>query len=447
MKKLTNIIGSAKFAFIVTLLIILLSFLGSIITEKVILNLETSFLLSKIFNTETHELLHFAEKTGLLNIYTTPLFILLLFLFTLSIIICTIRLFPFAKKGFGFIPEENFENKRDTKYETNDFIDFFNKNGWTVSRCADNLELVKAEQHKAGKSGVIITHLGIILIMAGAIFGYIFGYNEMLILYENQKAAGVFSEKKEFIPFEFDIKLNSFNVEFYDGLPTAKAFLSNVTVLKNGVEEKNAVINTNHPLKYNNIVFYQSKYGYMPHDNMDIVLEITKDNKTIDRSAKYKKVFEHNGYNFQVYNFFFNYSYDLNTGKPFDNHDETYHLQNPAIYVKVYNKNNKFITGGWLLLKVSEPTYIPALNMSLKFKNLENITYSALSVKYNPGIYIVYLGGLLLSFGVIFIYFLNYTAVIFKVENGIIKYSIFSQRKYPLVNPYKIFIKFLDKEQ
>ena len=64
-------------------------------------------------------------------------------------------------------------------------------------------------------------------------------------------------------------------------------------------------------------------------------------------------------------------------------------------------------------------------------------------MKYNPGISIIYLGGVLMCFGVLFIYFLNYTSIVFIVSGGSIKYKVRVHRKLSVVNPADKFYKFI----
>ena len=119
MKKVINIIGSAKFAFIVILLILFLSMVGSIFSESSVEKLKHNAFISLIFNPNTNEFRNFATNLGLIDIYTTPLFIILLALFALSLVICTIRLIPYAKKGFSLLKEDEktaqeiFEEKKN----------------------------------------------------------------------------------------------------------------------------------------------------------------------------------------------------------------------------------------------------------------------------------------------------------------------------------------------
>lgn len=440
MKKIINIIGSVKFAFIITVLILFLSFLGSIISEASVDNLKNNAFISLFFDPATNGFRNFASSTGLLKIYTTPLFIALLILFTLSLTVCSIRLLPFARKGFSDLSESSLSENQNVNLTKSDFITFFKKNRWKISYLKDS-EIIKAEKHILGRYGVLVTHLGVFLVMLGAVIGYYFGFSDLLVLYENQKVNGLETKNKEFIPFGFDIKLNKFVVDYYEGTKTAKAFTSYLSVFDKGTEEK-VELNVNHPLKKNGMVFYQASYGMSAHSDMDIVVSYASDNESKIVTLKYGKPYDTGKYILLVTNYMNNWSMSDNGSAV----DLSYEMKNPAVYITVFNQNGDKLVGGWLLLYAYEPTYVSYIDMSFKFENLENLQYSGISVKYNPGIAVVYIGGILMCIGVLLIYFLNYTAVFFKADDGKIIYKVRSQRKYFIVNPANKFKKFINAD-
>ncbi len=440
-KPALNILGSIKFAFFLIICLIILSMIGSIISDVSIDKIKYNFIISLFFNPSTDEFKDFASTLGLLNVYTSPLFITLLFLFTINLLICTFKLFPFAKKGFSFVDENNLKNEIVFKDDISAVTDFFYKEGWRVSRSLENNNIVKAEHHKPGRYGVIITHFGIILIMAGAFIGHYMGFSGSMLVFENQVLNEVEKQNGEKIHLNFAVKLNDFNIEFYEGSKTAKAFTSNISIIENNNEVKNVDINVNHPLKYKDVVFYQASYGQSPHNDMLMNVFISKDNKSETVDLKYNKAYDFDDYKIVVRDFYTDIDYNSQSREYYN---KSYNLANPALYLAVYDKEGKGLMGGWLPLYSKEPTYVEPLNISFQFKELKDVVYSGFSVKYNPGISIVYLGGIFLCFGVVFIYLLNYTAIIFTVSNGVLRYKVFTHRKFPLVNPADKFYKHLN---
>ena len=274
--------------------------------------------------------------------------------------------------------------------------------------------------------------------MIGAFVGYYMGFSGSMLVFENQMSNEVEKQNGEKVPLNFAVKLNDFNIEFYEGTKTAKAFTSNISIIENNNEVKNTDINVNHPLKYKDVVFYQASYGQSAHNDMLMNVFISKDNKSERVDLKYNKAYDFDDYKIVVRDFYTDIAYNSQTGEYYN---KSYNLVNPALYLAVYDKEGKGLMGGWLPLYSQEPTYVEPLKMSFQFKELKDVVYSGFSVKYNPGISIVYLGGILLCFGVVFIYLLNYTAIIFTVSNGVLKYKVFTHRKFPLVNPADKFYK------
>lgn len=433
-----KILGSIKFAFFLIICLVILSIIGSVISDTSIEKIKYNFIISLFFDPSTDGFKEFASAFGLLNIYTSPLFIILLSLFTLNLLICTFKLFPFAKKGFPFTDENSLKNEIVFKDDISEITAFFHKEGWHVTHSFENNNLVKAEKHKSGRYGVIITHFGIIFIMIGAFVGYYMGFSGSMLVFENQMSNEVEKKNGENVKLNFSVRLNDFNIEFYEGSKTAKAFTSNISIIENGNEVKNVDINVNHPLKYKDVVFYQASYGQSLHNDMVMNVLIVKDNKSESVDLKYGKAYDFDDYKIVVRDFYSDFAYNSQSGEYYN---KSYNLANPALYLAVYDKEGKGLMAGWLPLYSQEPAYVEPLNMYFQFKELKDVVYSGFSVKYNPGIYIVYFGGILLCFGVVFIYLLNYTAIIFTVSNGVLKYRVFTHRKFPLVNPADKFYK------
>ena len=431
MKKIINFIGSVKFALVVILIIIFLSILGSIVSESSVDKLKHVSFISIFFDPATNDFREFITNIGLINIYTSPLFITLLSLFTLSLVICTIRLIPFARKGFPDLEENALKDTAQTNMDTDEFIEFFNKEGWKVH--LNKRPLIKVEHNRPGRYGVIIIHLGIFLVMAGALVDYLFGFKGVLSIFENQTVNGVENKNGEFIPFGFDITLDKFNIEYYNNTYTASAFKSEITVSKDGKVLKHDYIDVNRPLKMNNIYFYQADYGLSPNENMDIYLTYTAGGLKKEEVLKYGKFYQAGSYVIAVSNFTTVYKDENAANKEVV----------PAIEITVYNMLKQEVAKGMLVLKALEPTYVDFIDMSFHFTDLKGVEYSTISVKYNPGIDIVYLGGVLMCFGVLFIYFLNYTSIIFVVTGGSIRYKVRVHRKLSVVNPADKFYKFI----
>ncbi|NLN77868.1 MAG: cytochrome c biogenesis protein ResB [Armatimonadetes bacterium] len=109
--------------------------------------------------------------------------------------------------------------------------------------------------------GPYLTHLSILVIFIGAIFGGILGTDGNAIILEGEKTAGYFTENSnKQIPLGFEVKLKKFEIK-HDGKGNPTAYRSDLQVYDGGKVAAHKIIDVNHPLTYNGMTFYQSDYG------------------------------------------------------------------------------------------------------------------------------------------------------------------------------------------
>lgn len=429
MKAVLHYIGSAKFAFLITVLILIMSFIGSIVSIDSINNIKHSFLISLIFDPNTNHFLDFAMKTGIIDIYRTPYFLTLLFLFTLSMVICTIRLIPFAIKGFNVLNENSLKQEKEFGSSEESVISFFKKNRWSLKEGKDGVYM--AEKHKAGRYGVIILHTGILLVMAGALMGYLFGFNGFAGLFPGGMTNYIEENGKK-INLGFTLKVNSFDITYYENSHSVKAYTTNATIVDGGKEVLTTDIDVNHPLKYKGIVFYQSSYGEQINSSMKFGMLIYANGKYHQEYLPLARPVQFGDYVLIVKNVL----YDI------DNPNAEKFIR-PAILLSVVDKGGKKLYEE--MVPFRQDVTIPETDMIMQFGALQNYMWTGLSVKKNPGTVVVYIGGILMCISVLMIYFLDYTAVSFIVRDGRIRYNVRQQRKYPVVRPVNKFYTYLEK--
>lgn len=120
-----------------------------------------------------------------------------------------------------------------------------------------------AEKAPWCRLAVYIVHLSVVVIFIGAIVGSLFGFKGFVNILEGDAVNAVISRTEKEIPLGFAVRCEQFSVSYYDtGAP--KEFKSILTVLENGqpVPGYNRVpVIVNDPLSYKGITFYQSSYG------------------------------------------------------------------------------------------------------------------------------------------------------------------------------------------
>lgn len=429
MKAVLDYIGSAKFAFLITVLILIMSFIGSVVSFDSINNIKHSFLISLFFDPNTNHFLDFAMKTGIIDIYRTPYFLTLLFLFTLSMVICTIRLIPFAIKGYRALQENSLKHEKEITHREEEVVSFFKKNRWSIKKGVDGVYM--AEKHKAGRFGVIFLHTGILLVMAGALIGYLFGFNGFAGLFPGGETNYVEENGKK-INLGFTLKVNTFDITYYEDSHAIKAYTTNATVYENGKEVLTTDIDVNHPLKYKNVIFYQASYGEQINASMKFGMLILSDGKYHQEYLPLAKPVQFKDYVMIVKNVL----YDVDNPK-------AEKFIRPGILLSVIDKGGKKLYED--IVPFRENVEIPGTDIVLQFGALQNYMWTGLSVKKDPGTVTVYVGGILMCISVLMIYFLDYTAVSFTVRGGRIRYNVRHQRKFPVVRPVNKFYTFLEK--
>ena len=118
-----------------------------------------------------------------------------------------------------------------------------------------------AEKGNYSRLGVYITHLSILVILAGAMIGLFLGFNAFLNLPEGETTSVAYKDRGTEVPLGFELRCDNFEVDYYPESDMPKAYKSWLTVFKNGKEVMKKVISVNDPLTYEGITFYQSSFG------------------------------------------------------------------------------------------------------------------------------------------------------------------------------------------
>lgn len=136
------------------------------------------------------------------------------------------------------------------------FIVFLSLLGLSLFACT--LKRLKLWRTKFGSS---ITHIGLLVILAGALISAIAGQRGFLIVSQGQAQDVFLSANNKFKKLDFKIYLDDFSVEWYDSIGAAvKDFKSKLAVLDEGKIALTGTVRVNHPLKYKGWAFYQASY-------------------------------------------------------------------------------------------------------------------------------------------------------------------------------------------
>ena len=217
------------------------------------------------------------SKLGFFDMYHSWWFITLLYVFSLNLVSCSIKLLPHV---FKFISEpalvlgegvrNSFSLKKEISFSGSiekgkeRLSEFLGKEFSSPVITEHNGEYHLFAQKTAWcRLGVYVVHFSILVIFIGAIIGSLFGYKGFVTIVEGSSVNYFEARNGQRLPLGFDLLCEKFNVEFYaTGAP--KEFRSTLTVLENGKPVpgySQVKVIVNEPLTYKGITFYQSSYG------------------------------------------------------------------------------------------------------------------------------------------------------------------------------------------
>jgi cytochrome c biogenesis protein len=206
------------------------------------------------------------QKLQFTRLYQSFWFILLLALFSLNIIICTlIRLSPKLRRTFR--PRCDVDPKSVQLLKVKDKFKLplapavsleavravLGRHHYGLrAQAAENRHCLLARKRLLGLFGSDVVHVGLLIILAGGIVSGLTGRRGSLTLSENQTLP---------VPQAgFSVRLDRFMTELYpDG--NVKDWKSELTIIEGDKPVLRKSIEVNHPLSYKGFVFYQSGYG------------------------------------------------------------------------------------------------------------------------------------------------------------------------------------------
>lgn len=242
------------------------------------------------------KLYRFLDTLGLLDLYHTWWFNGLLGLLLLNLLLCSIDRLPGVFKSIRNI-------RRDMSDSQMSALPFYrelrlalygeipvNKIKEALSRAGGNIKVLSEapsetfifwEKGRLSRYGPYITHLGIVVILIGALIGSIFGFRANVNIVEGGSADRVFDIRRNLeIPLGFEVRCEKFILEFYPDSQRPKRFASELKIIENRKVAIEKTIEVNSPLTYKGLTFYQSSYGPAGPPTFDISV-IDKKNGTI----------------------------------------------------------------------------------------------------------------------------------------------------------------------
>ncbi len=231
-------------------------------------------------------LFSFLQKMQIFDLYHSVWFILLSGLLAVNLIICSLDRFPLAWRRFRMkhepenedvfreVPEENtFSARTDVQTAADAALSLLRRKYRVVERAdeAGSIWLCAQKGRFAG-FGVYIVHVSILVLIAGAILGSVFGVEGYVHIPEGETVEAISLRSGNApLPLPFAVRCDKFTVELYES-SMPKTFQSDLTFLKEGRVVRTAKLLVNHPVEFEGFRFYQSSYGAAPGGKATLAL-------------------------------------------------------------------------------------------------------------------------------------------------------------------------------
>jgi cytochrome c biogenesis protein len=380
-ESLQDFLASIKFAIILFACIALGSILGTIIKqgagadEYLSLYSESSYRVITLF--------------GLDNVYHSPWFFALLFLFAINLTLCTLKRFMPILRGDKKItlPDEGAMASSSTNFRVsgnlNDAILSAMLKGYRCVYSGDEGKVF--QKGELSKYGVLLIHTSIMLILIGGFVGLVAGFKGFMVLQkgDTKNTITVGGEKPHEKSLGFALKYKDFQVSFYpNGAP--KDYVSTVEVIEGGQTILEKQIRVNDPLSYKGIQVYQASYGKTP----SFLFNIGGEQVTLKERETYRK----NNLVMMPIRF-----------------EQDVHNFGPGVMVAYLDQGEP--RTAWFLKNMERFNEKNIQGFPVRLEGVQEDLYTGLSVSKDPGIWIVWTGFAFILFGLYINFFMYFRRI------------------------------------
>jgi cytochrome c biogenesis protein len=257
-----------------------------------------------------------------------------------------------------------------------------------------------AQSGKYSRLGVPLTHLSILVIILGAIVGSLLGFNGMMNLNVGESSGKVLLRGGfEQVNLKFDVRCNDFNIDYYpNGSPSE--YVSDLSVFSDGREAARKKVKVNHPLKFHGISFFQSSYGISPNAPVTLKVKPTGEGSWQEYRAvnfeQYKLPGEEGA--FRVIEIL-----------------EDFQGLGPAAKVLLELPSQKPIMF-WVFKKYPDFDGHVRSGFIFNMVDFEERFYTGLQVVYDPGVWLIWVGAIMLTVGIGLSFYWSHRRILVRVD-------------------------------
>ena len=264
-KALWKFFGEMKTAIVLLLLLAVFSILGTVIRQN---GMPEEYLAT--YGARNYAIIKYL---GLVNVYDSSFYKLLLSLVGVNLVVCSINRFGVTWRR-TFQPKVCIDSdsikkmqRMETFESTGEIDDIARQTAAALRsrfyRVAEIREagdvVLFAVKGRFSLWGSYLTHLSLLVIFLGAIIGNILGFNGYTAVREGGKTSTYFANEKE-SNLGFQVALRKFEIG-HDVRHNPTSYKSDLQVYEGSKLVAQKTIDVNHPLTYKGVSFYQSDYG------------------------------------------------------------------------------------------------------------------------------------------------------------------------------------------
>ncbi|SHK56283.1 cytochrome c biogenesis protein ResB [Thermocrinis minervae] len=225
-------------------------------------------------------------KLWLTDVFHSWYYILFLVLLALNLIVCSIKRLPpiwrqtFSPERFQKLDERMEKHLKALSFRVypseEKIVNLLHRLGFRVfvQKEGDRTYLY-GEKGKYSRLGVYVVHIGLLVIMAGALVDALFGVRGSLVVAEGSSSNSlVIPSKGKTLDLPFRVELEKFHIVTYEEEaqrqgkkvdPRIKdniaSFESRIRIIDGGRVVKEGLVAVNHPITYKGYRIYQATYG------------------------------------------------------------------------------------------------------------------------------------------------------------------------------------------
>ncbi len=276
--------------------------------------------------------------------------------------------------------------------------------GYTTESAEEDRLYLFAERGRWTRIGVYIVHFSVILLLIGGLIGSFFGYEGFVNIGEGETVDTIrLKRTNRPLKLDFAIRCDDFEVSFYDtGAP--EEFRSTLTIIEGGQPVMTRDVIVNDPLRYRGVSLYQSSYGNLSPES--VTLSFT----SVDSGMSYTRRMA------------IGETVEMPEGEGTFTLDR---FVRGHIFMGMMRLGESLIgtfrpAGGETTHEVVLPLQHPDFdrmiimrgirpgNMVISVNDIEHRYYTGLQVTRDPGVWVVYIGFLIMIAGFLVAFFLSH---------------------------------------